>query len=402
MKAEKSRMWKQRSALIDAERKTDMNEYTADDVLRLAKRVNNTKRNYLLVNPLQAKHMPVSPSASLKMMRTLGKMLAEKYPETRLIVGFAETATAIGAAVAECFPQDCFYMHTTRENLAHVKDWIIFQEEHSHATEQKLAQEGFLKGTKETDTILFIEDEISTGRTLRNMIPQLQGIMPGGSQKRMIAASIINRMSEENEKMLLYDGISCECLVRLPSEDYQDELNQISVDIAEKTQLVAEPALQSHQIDLTDLYSDPRRAVRTGSYAEMLKRIAENAIHQISKGFTKETNLLVLGTEECMYPALLFGEMLEKTIGCNVRCHATTRSPIGICGTPGYPIRNGQRMTSLYQNTRETFLYNLASYDAAIVVSDAEENVEQGLTELAETLHEYGTKKVFFLKLRGE
>ena len=47
-------------------------DYREQDVLRLAKRHHNTKRTYLLVNPLQAKHIPVSPGASLAMMRTLG------------------------------------------------------------------------------------------------------------------------------------------------------------------------------------------------------------------------------------------------------------------------------------------------------------------------------------------
>ena len=77
-----------------------MHPYTAADTLRIAKRYNNPKRSYLLVNPLQAKHIPVSPAAALEMMGALGDQVAAKYPEARLVIGFAETATAIGAAVA--------------------------------------------------------------------------------------------------------------------------------------------------------------------------------------------------------------------------------------------------------------------------------------------------------------
>ena len=75
-----------------------MHPYTAADTLRIAKRYNNPKRSYLLVNPLQAKHIPVSPAAALEMMGALGDQVAAKYPEARLVIGFAETATAIGAA----------------------------------------------------------------------------------------------------------------------------------------------------------------------------------------------------------------------------------------------------------------------------------------------------------------
>ena len=100
--------------------------YSQNDVLRIAKRVNNTKRSYLLVNRLQAKHIPVSPGRALEMMEQLGDLLAQKYPDTRLVIGFAETATAIGAAVASRFGDDCIYLHTTREALPEVEQWVLF------------------------------------------------------------------------------------------------------------------------------------------------------------------------------------------------------------------------------------------------------------------------------------
>ena len=65
-----------------------MHPYTAADTLRIAKRYNNPKRSYLLVNPLQAKHIPVSPAAALEMMGALGNQVAAKYPEARLVIGF--------------------------------------------------------------------------------------------------------------------------------------------------------------------------------------------------------------------------------------------------------------------------------------------------------------------------
>ena len=37
-------------------------KYVESDLVRIAKRENNTKRNYLVVNPLQGKHIPVQPS----------------------------------------------------------------------------------------------------------------------------------------------------------------------------------------------------------------------------------------------------------------------------------------------------------------------------------------------------
>ncbi|MDE7043793.1 MAG: phosphoribosyltransferase domain-containing protein, partial [Acetatifactor sp.] len=40
--------------------------YTESDLVKIAKRENNKKRNYLVVNPLQGKHIPVSPGMELQ------------------------------------------------------------------------------------------------------------------------------------------------------------------------------------------------------------------------------------------------------------------------------------------------------------------------------------------------
>ena len=52
--------------------------YTERELLRLARRHHNTRRTYLLINPLQGKHIPVSPSEALSMMHTLGERMSEE------------------------------------------------------------------------------------------------------------------------------------------------------------------------------------------------------------------------------------------------------------------------------------------------------------------------------------
>ena len=71
-------------------------EYTEKDLVKIAKRENNTKRNYLVVDPLQGKHIPVVPSKALDLFAALADTFREKYKDEKLLlVGFAETATAI-------------------------------------------------------------------------------------------------------------------------------------------------------------------------------------------------------------------------------------------------------------------------------------------------------------------
>ena len=102
--------------------------YNETDLVRIAKRENNNKRNYLVVNRLQGKHIPVKPVIALGMFRELAATIKGSYKgETLLLVGFAETATAIGAAVA--IELGTKYIQTTREVIPGV-EYIFFSEEH--------------------------------------------------------------------------------------------------------------------------------------------------------------------------------------------------------------------------------------------------------------------------------
>ncbi len=103
----------------------------------LAERENNPKRRNLLVNLRQAKHFPALPSEALGMFRLLGKRVKEALPKGKnLVIAFAETATALGAAVASAIAAeaaeiagidsssvhcdnggDVYFIHTTRESF---------------------------------------------------------------------------------------------------------------------------------------------------------------------------------------------------------------------------------------------------------------------------------------------
>ncbi len=374
-----------------------MSEYTIDNVLKIAKRHNNAKRSYLLVNPLQAKHMPVKPSESLKMMHCLGENLYSKYPDTKLVVGFAETATAIGAAVAECFDDDCIYIHTTREEVAQVKDWILFLEEHSHAAEQKLSRDNFEKWISNTKSIIFVDDELSTGKTLINMINQLREQFPMLSNVKMIAASIMNRLTKENEDRLLSEGIVSEYLVKLPDEDYTALVENMQTSPA--TDLTKENVVAHNYEKLvpTEDFLDPRVGMEIAKYKNNCKAVCEKIVENLITKISDNDNVLVLGTEECMYPAIILGEALEKMHKGSVVCHATTRSPIGICKSEGYPIFEGYLINSFYASNRNTYVYNLKQYDAVVVVSDTMTDYENALNNVAMALDNYGFGKLFYL-----
>lgn len=356
--------------------------YTKETTLRVAKRYRNAKRAYLLVNPLQAKHMPVSPTEALTMMRTLGEGLRQEFPGARLVLGFAETATALGAAVASRLGPDCAFLTTTRE-AGEGPGWVRFLEEHSHAAEQKLWGGDLDALLQETDTVLFVDDEISTGKTLRNMVAQLTRRWPALGEKTLVAASLLNRVTPEQEEALADAGITCRCLVRLPQEDH-------TAQVLDWTVTEAPPAVPQNLSFRQETLPgegllDPRKTLRIGAYDSSCQAVAEAMLSHTLGPVETLGKTLVLGTEECMYPALRLGERLER-LGAEVCCHATTRSPIGLCDAPGYPIRSGWKLPSFYEEERTTYVYNLKEYDTVIVVSDTKKTDLRAIQALASVL----------------
>ena len=359
-----------------------MKAYAVNDVLRVAKRFNNARRNYLLVNPLQGKHLPTKPTDALDMMNALGSTVAEKFSAARLVIGFAETATAIGAVVAKNLSDECFYLQTTRENFS--GRFVEFLEEHSHAPEQKLFAENFSEGLNRSAEVVFVDDELSTGKTLLNIVRRLKKFFPALAEKKICAASIINRLSAENVAALAEENISCAYLVKL--EEIFDAEKFSVVEAAEV--FPSEKFFQPLEINFP---LDARRGAVIGEYFAQCERLGNFVAETLAREKISG-EVLVLGTEEFMLPALLVGRRLEENF--SVVTHSTTRSPIGICTEKNYPIRSGFKLRSFYDAARTTYIYNLKKYSAAVIVSDAE-NFYSGLSDLVAALKVHGVEKIF-------
>ncbi len=365
-----------------------MKNYTAADVLKIAKRHNNNKRAYLLVNPLQGKHIPTSPNSALEMMKTLGEKISKKYSAANLVIGFAETATAIGAMVAASLNENCIYIQTTRENFDG-GNFIEFLEEHSHAPQQKLYAENLCKWIDETPAIIFVDDELSTGKTLRNMIRQFKIEFPNLNGKKLVAASIINRLTAENEKLLELDGIACEYLVKLDEENFDVSAVETAAPQILNFTDVSLKKISFHKINFPQ---NPRFGVHIHEYIKNLEKIGG----EISNLIQNAEKILVLGTEESMLPAIITGKILESN-GAKVFTHSTTRSPIGIGNQKNYPIVEGYQLKSFYDAERVTFIYNLDYYDAILIISDTENFQIDAVKNLVAALNIHGGEKIIFV-----
>lgn len=354
--------------------------YREEDLVVIGKRENNKKRSYLVIDPLQGKHIPVEPGKALCLFDALGDIIADKYRDERLLlIGFAETATAIGAEAA--IRVGAKYIQTTREKIPGV-EYLFFTEAHSHAAEQKLVKDDIEGIIDEIDRIIYIEDEITTGNTILNIVDILEDLY--GGRLRFSVASILNGMTGEHRREYAERGIELQYLLETDHENY----SRIAENYRENG--ACEPCDTSNADNVKEFcfpgMMNARRLVEAADY----KEACESLWHKMESVFNYEEDekILVIGTEEFMFPALFAAARMEEK-GCFVRCHSTTRSPIAVSSDQGYPLRTRYELRSLYDPDRITYIYDIGSYDSVFIITDAQGDEKAGQNSL---LHALGKK----------
>lgn len=375
-----------------------------EDVVKMAKRHNNPKRDFLFVNNLLGKHVSVSGKEALMMHRMLGDEVYKTFSlkgwndKKILLVGFAETATALAQNLMfyslrfkEKFPLNIVgYTQTTRENIVSDKfKNIAFEEEHSHATTQKL----YFDQNLDYDVVLFVEDEITTGNTILNFIEQFEKQQPG---KQYAVASILNWQNDADESKFAEKGVEAAFLVRGKIKE-----NTPQISIAEETargttiNLYNEKAQYNIQLPLTN---NPRLPMSIVDFERYVSH-SDDEDKQFSKIIglkfaNKKT--LVIGTEENMFLPIYFATIIDADM------KATTRSPIEPSAEEGYPIFSRVILNSAYEEGRVTYLYNMDSGDLehyeqfVVFVEDSSPLFEE---EMENLLSPYG--EVMFVKQKG-
>lgn len=366
--------------------------YTETELVRVAKRENNAKRSYLVLNCLQAKHVPAAPQKTIEMFEELAGEVKRAYSNKRLlIIGFAETATAIGAHLA--ISLDCMLMQTTREPIEGV-EYLFFTESHSHATEQKVIRDDLEKILDETDLIIFAEDEVTTGNTIKKIVDLIRVTYPK-SKVSFAVASLLNGM--DNNALAVYDkaDISVHYLVKTNHSKYPDIVEKYSEN---GTYITEYPEICTYTELKMKGYVNGRRLTSGKNYRNALECLRKQFME--TQKFDPQEDYLVIGTEECMYPAIYLGACMGK-LGYKVISHSTTRSPIAVSNDEGYPLQCRHALKSLYDEERKTFIYNLKAYDRVYIVTDAG-GFSGGLKDLLGALAQSGNKDVRIVRWNEE
>lgn len=325
------------------------------DLIEIGKRTNNPKRNFLFISKLLGKHIIVKPDivkgtgillASLKYDNINSENIV-KYIKGEsldissdlnqesdnnnkvLVIGFAETATGLGMAVASAI-KNSTYQTTTREPVCNMTNLLQFEEEHCHATTHQcfsLLDNDF----NNYDEIVLVDDEITTGKTMLNLITELRKI---SNVKKFTIFTILDWRTEEYLELYNSYLVNNDVEINVYSvmsgfatndDDTVYTDNSIVEEITEKDNVADLEIFERIKLDTSfgkvDYIKNSGRFGVKQSNIKKLEEDARKAAEEISK-YHKEEKILILGHGENIYIPSRIASYL------NADYRTTTRSPI--------------------------------------------------------------------------
>jgi hypothetical protein len=317
-------------------------EYSLDNVIGYGSRLNN-KRKFLFISKILGKHIPVSPQKLITTHKKLSKLINPFISnENVLVIGLAETSTGLGWGVFDqIIAKSKFYIHTSRVKLK-CPLMVDFEEPHSHAVEQYLyfpKHKAF--NQKSIDHIIIVDDEITTGNTIKNLIIKLSVVFPG---VKFSVLTLVNwkNYSKDFNIYALHEGT-----FKFTEKDNDD--------------LVLAPLMANEKKSIKYKLSNQYGRVGAVSFPVIPKHI----VNLMSKFQNKQ--ILLLGTGEFMHFPLVASSYFQPSN--TLKIQSTTRSPVQIGGD----IYSKLTFKDNYYPTVSNYLYNVIDkkYDVVVIFYEA-------------------------------
>ncbi|NRG34590.1 phosphoribosyltransferase family protein [Niallia circulans] len=414
-----------------------------EDFFKMAARINK-RRAFLFVSRLLGKHLPIEPKKGL----LTGFMLAARYEEIMtgkhspqkeklleiyhdsslpfqdkpfiqkevcnpIIIGFAETATALGHSFFKAFKQASFF-HTTREKINELVPIISFEEEHSHATSHRCyVKTDILANNRE---IILVDDELTTGKTAINIIRDLHRNYP---RDKYTVASILDWRSNkwqlemkalEKELQITVQSVSLlkgsfelvgeqinltPKMERLVTNEGNPSIEYISLENYVKDRIV--PLTSSN---LAGERNSFRYIKDTGRFGIHTEEGTDDWIKEAAKMLKKKRRgtSLCVGTGEFMYIPM----KLASFMGEDISYQSTTRSPIYPHDEEHYGAQTAYCFANPEDKEIVNFLYNVKPNQYDDIFLFFERNVkEDSLKELLAALKAVQVKKINIVYFSG-
>ncbi|MFI5528431.1 phosphoribosyltransferase [Kitasatospora sp. NPDC051853] len=348
----------------------------------------NPKRAHLLVSRVLGKHVPQRPAvvhgAGLELGARVRELLGQEAASRAVVLGYAETATALGHSVADGLGAP--YLHSTRRPVAGVAPVGGFEEEHSHATSHLLlpADPDFLSGD---GPLVLVDDEFSTGRTVLNTVRALHARHP---RSHYVVVALVDLRTEEDRAVLA--AAAAELGARLDVVATASGGVELPEDVlARAAELIAAaappapPAGSPAPLTRVELpwpagLPEGGRHGFSPDDASRLSSALPGLAAALAPSLDGAGRVLVLGFEELMYAPLRIAGALDELLDAEVRFSTTTRSPVLAVDHPGYAIRTRLAFPAHddpADGPGERYAYNVAPgadgsgrFDAVVLVVD--------------------------------
>ncbi|MFI5623903.1 phosphoribosyltransferase domain-containing protein [Nocardioides sp. NPDC051685] len=358
------------------------------DLVGLAVR-RNPRRAQLLVSSVLGKHVPTDPRLVTDAGLRLGAKARAAVTGDAVVLGYAETATALGHLVADALGAP--YLHSTRRVVDGIESVADFYEEHSHATAHRLlpADPAFLA---RAETLVLVDDEVITGKTVVNTIRALHKKFP---HKHYVVAALVDLRSEADRGRMersikrlraTLDVVSLASgEIELP-EDLADNGNRLIDTVENLRQLAGVEPSRRPRGEVVQVVATWPRAVPEGGrhgFTPSASSSYESAVTVTAAavaGRIPDGPVHILGTEELMYAPLRIASALADRRAAEGRRHeitysTTTRSPVLDVDDPGYAIRTAITFPSHdapADGDGPRFAYNLreGAFEAIVLVVD--------------------------------
>lgn len=352
-----------------------------EDLFVVGNRINNSKRNFLFISKLLGKHIEIKPEVCKESGKLLTSLLKDKdidiSKDNLCVLGFAETATGLGMAVAANI-ENSYYLTTTREDITELQSIVKFEEEHSHATTHKCFPIDSSKLIN-ADKIILVDDEITTGKSIINIVNELKSYCKA---KEVLVLTILDWREKEHKELyedfIKKSGINVKVL-SLVSGKITSNNNDVYLDnnedvLEEKAEVVHIDVFKRKNYKTKHNKEDGESYLcHTGrfgvSYDEIneVETYAKEAASIIHEKVGYPNKILVLGHGENIYIPSRIANYLEGDISFK----STTRSPIYCCDNEGYPIR---QKNIFYHKDVKYYFYNKSIiekiYDKVILITE--------------------------------
>lgn len=404
--------------------------------LKLAYR-DNKKRSHLLVSTILGKHIPVMAHTQKEMATLLARKIVDVYKaadagyaqdmslfnrldlehgaqrhvlenfhQRASLFAYAETATCLGAYVAQQFSVPM--VTSTRYPRPDVPVYAEFTEDHSHATEHYVTLEDVADFNR--GILILIDDEASSNNTLINTIRQLHKVHP---RSTYIIGTLIRNSNDEDMARLhaLQEELRARILttslyeiqVTVDQEKAQEGISRAREGLDRHTLSQRIPDVHSASCKLTvPAFYRASTGTRMGEYKGLCQAFLDavpedmldkafsltpvtsfqDAVHQ---GVPKH---LVLGVEEDMILAShLAGQLDSSFHRGRFYTSATTQSPA--LPSDEYGDAYGIRSRYVYhRGSSLRYVYNVDESFSTIIILNSDP--DSGVEELAAQLESNG------------